>query len=147
MYELELRFEPTLDNAQAATIAAREIAGALLRTAGYTEIEGYAEFLSELELATGEACCNAVKHCPKDGGIGVPVSLVFQQHDSHLSIAVSDGNDAFDFSERLPDFDAVPENGYGLYIIRSLMDRVSCRRENGRNIVVMEKTILKGVEK
>lgn len=142
MNELELRFVPTLDNAQWATIAAREIAAALLRTAGVESVDDHAGFLSEVELATGEACCNAVKHSPEDLNITTMVSVVFQLHDSKITIVVSDGNDAFDFSEREPDFDATPEDGYGIYLMRKVMNKVSYQRENGRNFVIMEKNLI-----
>lgn len=146
MNEMELRFVPTLDNAQLATIAAREIAAALLRTADVEVTDGHSVFLAEVELATGEACCNAVKHSTEGATHAAKVSVIFQKHESNITIIVSDGNDAFDFSERTPDFDAVPENGYGLYLIRKMMNKVSYRREEGRNIVIMEKNIFKGEE-
>jgi serine/threonine-protein kinase RsbW len=141
MNELELRFVPTLDNAQSATIAAREIAAVLLRTAGVESIDDHGGFLSEVELATGEACCNAVKHNPEDLNINALISVVFQLHDSKITIVVSDGNDAFNFSEREPDFDAIPEDGYGIYLMRKVMNKVSYQREKGRNFVIMEKKI------
>lgn len=146
MYELELRFIPTLDNAQWATIAVRQIAAALLDTLEAAVIENPDEFLSEIELATGEACCNAVKHSTEEMHKTIPVSIVFKQKESNVIIAVSDGNQAYDFSEREPDFDSVPESGYGLYIMRKVMDKVSYRRKKGRNIVTMEKEILQGGE-
>jgi len=146
MHELELRFTPTLENAQWATLAVRQIAAALLGTFEGAIIEDQDTLLSEIELATGEACCNAVKHGPEKGKSGIHVSVMFKRNKSNLIIAVSDGNQTYDFSEREPDFDSVPESGYGLYIMREMMDKVSYRREKGRNIVTMEKEILQGGE-
>lgn len=145
MNGLELRFSPTLDNASAATVAIREIAVTLFRTAGITDVDNNHAVVSAIELAIGEACCNAVKHRPKNGEQDViSISVVFQQKESRLTIVINDGNDAFDFSERLPDFESHPENGYGIYIMRNTMDNVSFRRENGRNFVILEKIIGKG---
>ena len=59
---LELSFIPTLDNAQWATIAVRQIVETLMKNVKVAGIRGMDEFLSEIELATGEACVNAVKH-------------------------------------------------------------------------------------
>ena len=146
MHELELRFIPTLENAQWATIAVRQIAAALLDTLEAASIEDHDAFLSEIELATGEACCNAVKHGPEKGKREIQVSVMFNQKESNFIIAVSDGNQTYDFSEREPDFDSLPESGYGLYIMRKMMNKVSYRREKGRNIVTMEKEILQGGE-
>jgi serine/threonine-protein kinase RsbW len=145
MNGLELRFAPTLDNASAATVAIREIAAAMLRTAGITGIDDNHAVLSKIELATGEACCNAVKHRAGNGEQDViTVSVVFQQHESRLTIVINDGNDTFDFSEALPDFEAHKESGYGIYIMRNTMDSVTYRREKGRNLIILEKIIEKG---
>lgn len=141
--ELELRFLPCLDNAQAATIAARQIAAALLETTIGKTVEEPDALLSAVELATGEACTNAVKYCPSGDKKELFVSVVFTIVDaSKLVISVSDGNDAFTLSDKMPDFDVAPDHGYGIYIMKKLMDGVVYRRENGRNIVTMEKTLV-----
>lgn len=141
---LELSFIPTLDNAQWATIAVRQNVERLMKTDKVAGIDGMDKFLSEIELATGEACVNAVKHGPGQGMDKIQVSVVFKEKYSNFTVTVSDGNKSYDFSDREPNFDAVPESGYGIYIIRNLMDKVSYQREKGRNLVIMEKEIKQG---
>ena len=141
---LELSFIPTLDNAQSATIAVRQIVETLMKTVKVAGSERMDKFLSEIELATGEACVNSVKHGPEQGMEKIKVSVVFREKYSNFIVTVSDGNKRYDFSDREPDFDAVPESGYGIYIMKNLMDKVSYQRENGRNLVIMEKQIKQG---
>lgn len=146
MHELELSFVPTLDNAQWATIAVRQVAAALMKTTRASDTEEMDTFLSEIELATGEACCNAVKHGPGKGKEKVRVTISYNHRESKFIISVHDGNQAYELSDREPDFEAVPENGYGIYIMKTLMDKVTYRRDKGRNTVIMEKQILQGEE-
>lgn len=141
---LELSFIPTLDNAQSATIAVRQSVETLMKTVKVAGIEGMDKFLSEIELATGEACVNSVKHGPEQGIDKIQVSVVFKEKYSNFIVTVSDGNKRYDFSDREPDFEALPESGYGIYIMRKLMDKVSYQREKGRNLVIMEKEIKQG---
>lgn len=147
MRELEMSFNPTLDNAQWATIAVRQVVDVLLDSTEENLTEDREKFLSAIELAAGEACCNAVKHGPDKEEDKIQVSISFNNTESKLSVAVSDGNPAYEFSEREPDFAAIPENGYGLHIMRTLMDKVTYRRDRGRNTVIMEKQIQQGDER
>lgn len=139
--ELELRFVPNLENAQAATIAAREIVAALLENAMGKTIEDRDALLSAVELATGEACTNAVKYCPNGEMDELFVSVVITLDASKLVISVSDGNEAFVLPDKPPDFEAAPDHGYGIYVMKKLMDGVVYHRENGRNIIILEKTL------
>ena len=147
MREIEMSFYPTLDNAQWATIAVRQVVAALLDSTEANFTEDREKFLSAIELAAGEACCNAVKHGPDKGEDKIKVSLSLNNAESNFTVTVSDGNPAYDFSERDPDFAALAENGYGIYIMRTLMDKVTYRRDKGRNIVTMEKQIQQGEER
>ena len=129
MRELELSFYPTLDNAQWATIAVKQVVAALLKSMDVNFIEDVDKCISEIELAAGEACCNAVKHGPRMGKDKVQVSISLNNTESKLTVAVSDGNPEYDFSNREPDFEAIPENGYGIHIMRTVMDKVTYRRD------------------
>ena len=146
MRELELSFNPTLDNAQWATIAVKQVVTALVKSIDVNFIEDVDKFVSEIELAAGEACCNAVKHGPDKGKDNIQVSISLNHTESKLTVAVSDGNPEYDFSDREPDFAAIPESGYGIHIMRTVMDKVTYRRERGRNSVIMEKQIPQGEE-
>lgn len=146
MREIELSYNPTLDNAQWATIAVRQVVAALLKSIEVRFIEDVDKFISEIELAAGEACCNAVKHGPNKGNDNVQVLISLNNTETKFTVAVSDGNPEYDFSNREPDFEALPENGYGIHIMRTVMDEVTYRRDKGRNIVIMEKQIQQGEE-
>jgi serine/threonine-protein kinase RsbW len=117
-----------------------------MKTGKVAGIEGMDKFLSEIELATGEACVNSVKHGPEQGIDKIQVSVEFKEKHSNFIVTVSDGNQRYDFSDLEPDFAAVPESGYGIYIMKNLMDKVSYQREKGRNLVIMEKEIKQGEE-
>ena len=140
--ELVLTFAPTLENSQWATIAAREITAALLRTASEKKTGDHEAFLSAVELATGEACTNAVKYGPGGGEDTAPISVVFTLEESKLVISISDCNEAFNLPVKQPDFEDVPDHGYGIYIMKKVMDQVIYRRQDGRNIITLEKKIV-----
>jgi serine phosphatase RsbU (regulator of sigma subunit)/anti-sigma regulatory factor (Ser/Thr protein kinase) len=90
------------------------------------------------ELALAEACNNAIKYVPHpraENGILVEVNC----SPEHLEFRINDHTEGFDLPEevQLPDFSA--ETGRGLYLIRSLMDRVHYFRGRGENCLVMSR--------
>jgi serine/threonine-protein kinase RsbW len=96
------------------------------------------DFLTSVELAVSEACTNAIKH----GGTnqGKRVVLSFQISNDRLVINVKDQGPGFDITKvPVPDFDSHPAGGYGIYIIKTMMDKVEHVRENNWNILTMTK--------
>jgi len=90
-----------------------------LRAAGAS-----ADLLWECELALTEALSNVIRHAYGGDGSGL-VELELQVGDEWIEIDVVHRGVPFApeaYSE--PDLDAAPTGGYGLYLIRQLMDGV-----------------------
>ena len=97
-----------------------------------------AEEIQAAELAIAEACNNAIKYVSGEGrekDIEVEVLCGTEQ----LELRVNDNTRGFEWPEAidLPEFDQ--ENGRGLYLIHSLMDRVQYYRGRGANCLVMRR--------
>jgi len=96
--------------------------------------------LSEIDLAVSEALTNVIRHSGATGETGLFLSLRISE--GVLEIEVQDNGPGFDFeSVPPPDFENHPAGGYGLFIIKSIMDQVEYWREPGRNVLRMGKTI------
>lgn len=100
-------------------------------------------FTDAVELTVSEAFTNAVRHSQKPGCEGCLIFTLSIHHD-RLMIEIRDSGPGFDIDKiPEPDFAAHPDGGYGLYIIRSLMDRVSYTRGSPLNTFTMEKCFRK----
>jgi serine/threonine-protein kinase RsbW len=96
-------------------------------------------FVDEVELAVSEACTNAIRHVAKDDALG-RVGISFQVYESLLVIEVKDQGKGFEINDvPLPEFDQHPEGGYGLYIIRTVMDEVHYTKGEEFNTLTMKK--------
>lgn len=81
------------------------------------------KFLQEIELMTGEACTNSIRHASNLNSEGLILRLILTKND--FEIIVLDQNPEFDFyNSGQPEFDEIPESGYGIHIIKSLADKV-----------------------
>ncbi len=120
-----------------ATYQYLNILGACL-AAVFERIEGLEErdlLTYSLELALHETCTNIVEHAyagTTTGRIGVILTLATEPR--RLVVDLHDTGQTFDIAQAAePDLDAVHTNGYGLYLMRQLMDEVSYMPENGNN--------------
>jgi len=96
-------------------------------------------FADEVELALSEACTNAIRHTA-DASASATVIVSFRVYETQLVIEVSDQGTGFDFDKvPEPEFDQHPESGYGLYIIRRMMDEVEYARGGEMNTLTMKK--------
>jgi len=98
-------------------------------------------FTESMELALNEAVTNSIRHRNPDSpeaSVVVEISLSPRE----ITIRVKDTNSPFD-SEMVPtpDLDSHPENGYGIYMIKEIMDKVETSREKGWNILTMSKKL------
>ena len=96
------------------------------------------EEIQSAELAMVEAANNAIKYVSgesRDKEIDVEVLFGREQ----LELRIRDNTAGFEWPDQvqLPDGDA--ENGRGLFLIHSLMDRVNYYRGRGQNFLVMAK--------
>jgi len=100
------------------------------------------ELAYHLNLVLTEAMANAILHANEDDPereIHITISILEQQ----LCIKVFDQGQGFDISSLpSPDFKSLDEHGRGVYIIRSLMDRVTYRKMDGGHVLEMVKSLL-----
>ncbi len=98
----------------------------------FIEHKGNTKFLQEIELMTGEACTNSIRHASnRNSGVLI---LRLKLTKNHFEIVVLDQNPKFDFHNAYrPEFDKIPENGYGIHIIKSLADKITYKRKKNGN--------------
>lgn len=100
--------------------------------------KGTDDFQHAFELSVSEAFTNAARYALPSSH-PQPVTISFRFEEKQLTVSVTDSNPAFTIESPVPDIENYPEGGYGLLLIRSLMDTVSCRRENNTNTITMSK--------
>jgi len=148
MEQLELKIPATLEQAQLGAIAAANIAAAYYRIVTGQDPGKDNEFINAVELAVGEACTNSVKHCCSQCPEECRLTVCFELDDRKLMVMIKDCNAPFPFDQApVPDFEAVPESGYGLYLIKQTMDEVHYLHQDGQNILTLIKTIKDGKAK
>lgn len=89
--------------------------------------------MSRMELAVHEACMNVIDHADLPAGGTIELSLALSPHE--LTVRVRDGGGAgFDLAA-VPDpaTHDLQERGYGLKIVRALVDDLNYRRTAAGN--------------
>lgn len=104
--------------------------------------------ISQIELCTVEAVNNVIQHA-YDGHQGHVVEVYFVLYYDKITIDVCDTGKVMHptllFREHtLPDFDmqdvnSLPEGGWGLAIMRQVMDEVMYHTCNGKNVLTLTK--------
>jgi len=129
--ETEIRIPARADHVKIVRLA---LAGLCARLGfSYDETE-------DLKLAVSEACNNALVHAPA----GDSVRVVCRPTEEHLEIEVIDSGQGF---VALPaDTETKPEelteNGLGLFLMRTLMDEVTCEAApEGGTVVRLKKRL------
>jgi len=98
----------------------------------FIEHKGHTKFLQEIELMTGEACTNSIRHASNPNSGVLILRLILTQN--HFEVVVLDQNPKFEFNDiGLPLFNKIPESGYGIHIIKSLADKVIYTRTGNWN--------------
>lgn len=99
------------------------------------------ELAYHLNLVLTEAMANAICHA-NEGDPEKEVHITITLLDRVLNIKVYDQGQGFDVNALpVPDFKNLEEHGRGIYIIRSLMDRVTYQRHETGHVLEMEKII------
>jgi serine/threonine-protein kinase RsbW len=113
-----------------------DVARALKRFRGDRE-----ELAYHINLVLTEAMSNAIRHANEgDPEKEVHVTIVIEDQD--LTIRVYDQGQGFDVcSTTTPEFKNLDEHGRGIYIIRSLMDRVTYSECSGGHVLEMVKAL------
>ncbi|MFP4323645.1 MAG: ATP-binding protein [Anaerolineales bacterium] len=84
--------------------------------------------LYNIQLAVHEACVNIIEHAYGDVKGRIMLSFYLEQEPHQVLIELTDTGQSFDLNAiPAPDLDALPERGYGLYLMRQLLDEVSYR--------------------
>jgi anti-sigma regulatory factor (Ser/Thr protein kinase) len=96
-------------------------------------------------LGVQEALTNIIKH--GYGGEPAPIYLGLRQDGEQFVIELQDEAEAFDPTQvgagpDTEDASMLPEGGYGIQIIRAVMDGVEYRREGGRNYLTLSKVLV-----
>jgi serine/threonine-protein kinase RsbW len=111
-------------------------------------VDGVSDFETtcyNIQLAAHEICTNIVTHAYGDSGDGrleISLSLCRQQTPC-ISIEIVDSGRPFDpESYTPPSLDDVQVHGYGLFLVRQLMDSVIYTAAPGRNCWHLQKTIV-----
>jgi len=108
-------------------------------------MEGYGFRMGEIlemQLAVEEACTNIVIHGYHDKG--GPIFILSAWDGSRLAVTIVDQGGPFDPTSQgpaRPSGDAMshPIGGLGIHLIRSSVDEMSYRRENGQNALKLVK--------
>ena len=100
---------------------------ARMRSWLWTQLVGQALPLEECSaflVAVGEICNNVIKHAYR-GQPNHPIELHLAVDEARLELSIRDEGDKFDLrTYQPPDLNQPREGGYGIFIIRSLMDEV-----------------------
>lgn len=108
------------------------IADMLLLVDGIDEREA---LLYSIQLAAHEVCTNIVNHAYHNSAKGrIRIVLTLSFDDPSLQIDLYDTGISFDFASMpSPNLDEVRVHGYGLFLIRQLMDTVTYTADRGCN--------------
>jgi serine/threonine-protein kinase RsbW len=88
-----------------------------------------------LQLAAHEACANIIDHA-YEGEVAqrIAINLMLTSRPRRLIIELQDTGRSFDLdSVPEPNLDEAHDHGYGLFLMRSLMDEVTYKSEPGGN--------------
>ncbi|MFQ5507231.1 MAG: ATP-binding protein [Planctomycetota bacterium] len=97
-----------------------------------------------LLLAIQEALTNIIRHGHR-GQLGdSEIEIVLAHSDESLTVELRDDSPAFDPTVvvDLPDVEDrenLPEGGYGLHIIRAVVDKLRYERDGTQNVLTLEK--------
>jgi anti-sigma regulatory factor (Ser/Thr protein kinase) len=98
------------------------------------------------QLAVDEVCANVMEHAYRDGRKHRPIYLTTSAQIGLLTIIVADEGPPFDpLTQPSPDpattFTRDKPGGWGIHLVRRVMDEVAYRYADGRNILTLYKEI------
>ena len=102
------------------------------------DIPERARLIHDLALVSSEALTNALRH---GGPAGAPVRLAYTLNSDNILITITDHGAGFDpNSVDLPDFEECPEGGYGIYIMKTIMDEFRYEKTTDGNNLILTKS-------
>jgi serine/threonine-protein kinase RsbW len=136
--EYKLRIPSQTDNLELI----RDFVSKLASKVGFSE-----EDVGKIELAVDEACTNVIKHAYKKD-VSKPIDIVIKIDFNKFTIVITDRGKGFDPSRlKMPNMKEylaeLRVGGLGIYLMRSLMDKVDYEIKPGvKNKVTMVKYFL-----
>jgi serine/threonine-protein kinase RsbW len=98
------------------------------------------ELAYQINLVLTEAMSNAIIHAPDDTENSRQIHINISIINNNLHIKVYDQGKGFDLDNLPPpDFKGLKEGGRGIFIIQSIMDSVTCRKEGSGHVIEMIK--------
>jgi len=95
------------------------------------------KLIHDLRLVTSEALTNALRH---GGHSGAQIRLAYALHSDRIVITITDYNAGFDpDAVDLPDFEECHEGGYGIYIMKTIMDDMRYEKTADGNTLILTK--------
>ena len=113
----------------------------------FGEAEGVsADSIFSVNLALDEVITNIIRYAHDDGGRQHPIVVRLALESGVLTAQVEDDGRAFNpLDAPPPDLNASieerPIGGLGIHLVRTMMNSVEYRRENGRNVLIMKKML------
>jgi serine/threonine-protein kinase RsbW len=136
--QITLTVPPDLKYIRLASLMGSQVAETIYHSVG---LENGQLFCHAFELALSEAFANAVKH-GKGSGPEFQIVIEFEVHEAKLTVTVKDRNPPFGLDGASPlDLSNHPESGYGLFLLKQVMDTVTYRREKDWNMITMTKKL------
>lgn len=87
-----------------------------------------------VQLAVQETCTNIIDHAYSESSGRIGIKVTVHEEERQLIIDLHDTGRSFDLdSVEPPNLDEVRTQGYGLYLVRQLVDEVSYKPRNGGN--------------
>jgi len=98
--------------------------------------------IEDIKLAVGEACTNVIQHASESGS-DREIQIVCSLQPEQLTVEVHDAGPGFDpdLCVEQIDLDTVepedlPDSGFGLLLMKALMDDFTCRSQPGAGTLV-----------
>lgn len=101
----------------------------------------------KIELAAEEALVNIINYAYRDNGGKVEIICHQENSPKSLVITLKDQGVAFDPIKQAPPIDSQtlveekPIGGYGIFLIRKIMDEIRYKREGDANILTLVKYV------
>jgi serine/threonine-protein kinase RsbW len=102
------------------------------------ELKDRDKLIHDLRLVSSEALTNALRHGECSGA---QVRLAYTLYSDRIVIALTDHGAGFNpDAVNLPDFDECPEGGYGIYIMKTIMDDIRYEKTTDGNNFILTKS-------
>ena len=126
----------------------KQLTGLQEQVTAFGEAQNWPPDMSfQVELALEEICVNIVNYGFEGDGDDHAIEIVVDSEPNSLTMEIIDNGRAFDPLTETPepDLDSAvsdrPIGGLGVYLVKTLMDELLYRREDGRNHLKMVKRL------